>query len=421
MLPGPEIVVAQEEIRLVSASVESRFPQGILFQIEVAGPREITEITLRFHVLGERSQRYDNVDLLPAPTVRAEHLVRTDTADRYIPPGAEIEYSFEVQDTAGNKLETEPQRFTLLDPRFQWQRIPGGQATILYYGPAQELARQVLRDAEATLERVGALMGVEVQDPLRLTLYNSFRDMREALPPRSQVQESTLIVEGISFGDTGVILVLGSVLRVGGVTSHEVVHFLMRQAMGGLSRLVPAWLNEGLAEYGSTAPNPSFDFALARAVEADQLLPLTSLTAPPGRPGDVILFYGEGKSAVTFMVETYGAEPLQRLLQGLREGLTIDAALEAAYGFDRVGLETRWREAIGAPPLPEGAGVRALPTSVPLPIIIPFGVATPTPFPTATPALTDQGSGGCGRGSGTLEIALLLGAMGIIGWLRTRS
>ena len=134
-------------------------------------------------------------------------------------------------------METEPQRFILQDPRFQWQRIQGNQATIFYYGGAQNLAEKVLRDAETTLDRMGTLMGVDIQDQLHLTLYNHFQDMRDALPPRSQVQENTLIVEGISFGDTGVILVLGRGSRVGGVTSHEVVHFLMQQAMGGLSGL----------------------------------------------------------------------------------------------------------------------------------------------------------------------------------------
>ena len=196
------------------------------------------------------------------------------------------------------------------------------------------------------------------------------------------------------------------------------VHFLVDQAMGGVSRLIPAWLNEGLAEYGNPEPSPSFDLALAAALNGGELLPLTSLTRPPGQPSDVILFYGESKSVVTYMVETHGEEPMRRLLAGLREGLSIDSALEAAYGFDRVGLEARWRESIGAEPVEAQASVR--PTAIPLPTIVPFGAATPAasspaPTPASQPAATptspppaEEASGGCTAGAPSADLALML-------------
>ena len=57
------------------------------------------------------------------------------------------------------------------------------------------------------------------------------------------------------------------------------------------------------------------------------------------------------------MVETHGPEKLRGLLRRLGEGVSIDDALEATYGFDRTGLEQQWRRSIGAPPLPQ-AGLR---------------------------------------------------------------
>jgi hypothetical protein len=257
---------------------------------------------------------------------------------------------------------------------------------------------------------MGALMGVEVKQALRLTMYNSWSDMRGALPPRSQVQQEALITEGVLFPSTGVILVLGTVPRAAGVTSHEVVHFLMDQAMGGMTRILPAWLNEGLAEYGSTEPSATFDAALSRALAQGRLFPLTSLTAPPGRPEDVLLMYGQGKSVVTFLVERHGAEKLRTLIQKLRQGLPIDEALQAAYGFDRDGLDQRWRQSIGAPPLTQDGPSRVTPTPIPYPTIIPFGAETPTPFPspaTPRPAPTPARGGACGRGQGAGDAALL--------------
>jgi len=241
-------------------------------------------------------------------------------------------------------------------------------------------------------------MGVSVEDPLRITLYNSWDDMRVALPPRSQVQEESLVSEGVSFGETGVILVLGSNSNAVGVTSHETAHFLMQQAVGPLSPLAPAWLNEGLAEHANPVANGSYTRALERAIRDGRLIPLSSLTRPPGKPDDVILFYGEAESVVAYMVESYGEQPLQRLLEELREGTPIDDALMASYRLDRDTLEARWRQSIGARPRAPGDGGRSLPTPLPRPTLAPFGPAAGTTSgaqaaPIATPAAT----GGCGR------------------------
>lgn len=421
---------AQAPIHLSGIEVTSRFPDGILFTLSVAGSQDIASIALHYHVLGERAARYDRLDFQQSPSVTADLLVRTETADRYIPPGAEIEYWVEIEDAAGARLETEPQRFVLLDPRFTWRGLDGDGGSILYHGDERDRAQRVLQSALDTTREMGALMGVSVEGPLRITLYNDWAEMRTALPPRSQVQEESLITEGVSFGDTGVILVLGSVPDVEGVTAHETTHFLMQQAMGGLSRLVPAWLNEGLAEYANPRPSSSYTRALERAIDDGRLLPLSSLTRPPGRPEDVILFYGESESAVTYLVDEYGPLPLQSLLQQLREGAPIDDALGTAYRLDRDRLEVRWRRSIGAPPPEAATTERSLPTRIPRPTVVPFGAEqTPAAVSAAEPEPTEPAAstGGCGRSTGArspmdlVGVAPGLGLVALVGlWRASR-
>lgn len=425
----PKIARAQEDAgvsdTLITTIVRSRFPDGIRFDISIAGSRQIVDVRLRYRVLGERATRYGRLQFEPTNRLENEFLVRTDTSPRYIPPGAEIEYALEITDEDGLLTETKPQRFILLDPRFQWQRLDSPGGYIYYHGAQRDRAQRVLDAAQSTLTTMGDLMGVTDTGPLRMTMYNGVTEMRVALPFTSAVQEESLITEGVSFGDTGVILVLGSAPRVEGVTSHETVHFLVRHATGNLSRIVPAWLNEGLAEYGNVEPSGSYDRALDFRLSEGTLLPLTSLTTVPGKPEDVILMYGEARSVVAYMVDTYGAGLLQKLLEGMRAGLGIDDALTAAYGFDRTGLEAEWRVSIGAPALVATPSRSALPTAIPRPTLVPFGVATPTasapspqfvdpPLPSPTPAR----SGGCGRsyGHAPIDIAgpatlLLLGLL----------
>lgn len=428
LLPGAASLSAQASGPAVTTHVESRFPDGLHFDVSITSAEEIVEARLRFRVLGEQVSRNAPLEFEPSRNVSAQLLVRTDTAPRYIPPGAEIEFSVEVTGAGGVVTESEPQRFVFLDPRHEWTRIDAPGVYLHYYGGQEGRARRALEAAQETLERMGALMGIDETGTLRLTVYNSIGDMRRALPPRSQVQEGVLVTEGVSFGDTGVVLLLGGNPEVEGVAAHETVHFLMRFAVGRGANVVPAWLNEGLAEYANPFPSRSFQTIFSRRLYDNTLLPLTSLTSPPGRPEDNLLMYGQSESVVTYMVETYGAEPLQALLVRLGEGDTIDEALTAAYGFDRTGLEHEWRTSIGAPPLAATPSRSALPTPIPRPTLVPFGVGgtpppeptQPRPSPTQAPIETEpdasEASGGCNRAEGGVYLAaaaplLLLGLL----------
>jgi hypothetical protein len=418
LLAPPRLVIAQEQIQVISSSVETYFPKGIQFQLNVYSPEHITNITLRYRVVGARYEQYSHFEFLPRQHVEDSLLVRTDTASRYIPPGATIEYSYEISDQAGNVSQTQPVRWAYMDPRFDWHEVKGERASIYYYGlQSEHLAGKLLNAAHKTLGSISSLLGVGLTPNIHMTMYNSFDEMREALPPRSRVQESALIVEGMYFPETNVVLVSADSHRVVGVTAHEIVHFLVDQALEGQRHSVPAWLNEGLAEYANPESSPSFRLALDSAIQNDNVLPLTSLSRPPGKPADVILFYAQSESVVSHLIDTYGRTPFQSLIKSLRMGKGIDAALIAGYNLDRVALDNEWRTTRGLPPATTRPTLR--PTAIPLPTIVPYGVPTPiqsTRIPgTREPVPVDSpGSGFCGQSAPSMEIALLLIPLGLV-------
>ena len=86
-------------------------------------------------------------------------------------------------------------------------------------------------------------------------------------------------------------------------------------------------------------------------VAEGRLLRLKSMTNRPGVPADVILFYGQARSLVRFMVNKYGSEKMRNLLSFIKKGQYIDTALMEVYGIDRDGLDNEWRRSIGAPSL----------------------------------------------------------------------
>ena len=128
---------------------------------------------------------------------------------------------------------------------------------------------------------MGPLLGAGVDEPIRVTMYNNWPEMRAALPPASVVSRRELITEGQAHSPEGVLLVLGGAPRASGIAAHEVTHILVHRAGEGTLGRVPSWLNEGLAEYGNLQPGESYDRALQFAIRTGNLMPITAMDAQP--------------------------------------------------------------------------------------------------------------------------------------------
>ena len=132
-----------------------------------------------------------------------------------------------------------------------------------------------------------------------------------------------------------------------GTASHEFTHLLVAEAAGNARSQVPAWLNEGLAEFGNIDPTDSYDAALRYGIYTRRLRPLWYQHSFGGTPDDIIIAYGQGRSVVNFMISKFGIEKMAELFQVLQSTLDIDLALQQVYGLDQFGLDTDWRLAIG--------------------------------------------------------------------------
>ena len=405
MWPTPSANADEGTIRVISSSATSEFPEGIRFRAELEGDNDITSVALRFRVGVRTTGVFEYAEFEKGRAVDSELFWRTNTAARYIPPGTIITYSFEIEDSAGTKLTTEPQQFTYHDARFQWEEVSQGPVTVAYHGPVNKRAGIILDTMLQTLDNMGPLLGADTESPIRATMYNNVKEMLEGLPPGSETIRRELITEGQAFTDVGTLLLLGGGSLAEGTASHELTHILTHRAGDSIFRRVPAWLDEGLSEYGNLTPSFSYDVALEFAVATDRLLPITDQRDRPGTSEEVIIFYGEASSIVKFMVDEFGPNKMKELMAALKSGKNVDNAFGEVYGLTTLALENRWRERIGAPeyvPPPPGAG---LPTPIPRPAVLPYSltphpqavtvagtVATPTPEPqpadTPTPVPT---------------------------------
>ena len=406
VLSEPRGAFADEEsgeIRVVSSGVVSEFPEGMRYRIEVEADNEIEEISVRMRVGYNQNTVYEYFEFDSGTLVESELLWRTGVRGKYIPPGTIITYYFEVSDVDGNEFSTETAEFIYYDARFEWEEVSDGPVAVAYHGPVRRRAEIVLEAITDTLDFMGPVLGADTTIPIRVTMYNNVKEMLEALPPGSSTIRRELITEGQAFTDIGTLLVLGGGRGATGTASHELTHILNHRAGDSIIRRIPSWLDEGLAEFGNVAPGFSYDIALEFALGTDRLLPITSMPTLPGDPEDVIIFYGQARSVVEFMIAAYGPRAMRELLAVFKEGTNMDDAIQQVYGVSRVELENQWRDIIGAPEYvpPERDSARPTPISrptlqlysltpqagsAPVGDIASTPTSTPTPEPpTATP------------------------------------
>ena len=376
---------AQEsEIQILNHRVETNFPTDVKFFVEVTGPDEIEEVRVVMKTIGQTTRSaYRQVEFEPGVTVSGEAELLT-SGNNYVPPGTRMAYSFQVRDTEGRELQTEEQVFVYLDTRFEWFTVSEGIVTVYYNDPlVKSRAEHVLETALESMRITGPVLGINPELPLHIVTYHNYREMFGALPFRSAATSSQLITAGMAFDEERVLMVHSGSGSVTSTTAHEFVHLLVGDVLGRAYRQAPAWLNEGLAEYGSYhgGNREILNGTVKEALSKDKIRPLWHLGSYSGTPEEILYAYGHGDSVVTFMVQEYGEEKMAELMKALKRTLDIDSALMAVYGLDQHGIDSAWRQEVGLEPLPKPEA----PSRRPLLENIPDATVAPILMPTFAP------------------------------------
>ena len=442
---GVSIVAADNDVVIVSEEVTSQFPEGINFNLSVESASPVDDIRVFYKSQGAETISYGQLDLGAGPTTQASFFLDTSVGTQggtaFIPPGTVFRYHYQVFTEDGESFRTEEKDFVYMDSRFEWTSITEGPLTVYYYGPTETRAQSIMQaslDATATMSRI---LGVEHVEPMNIITYNNYRHMQAALPPRPQTIREGLITQGQAFTGIRVVLVLGTDPTIEGIASHEVTHVLVDDAAGRAYTILPTWLNEGLAEYGNVAPSESYDNALLYGIYTRRVKPLSHLNRFLGEPDDVVIAYGQSRSVITYLINTYGEERMAQLMSQLEVTFSLDQAMLDVYGFDQDGLDAQWRSRMGLRPFGEAPPASTQPT--------PATAGEPAPTPvvvgadadatdgvddsaTAEPREGDvdaaQRPGGCSRDARVnasipaepFVLLLLAGPVGLLGFRRFR-
>ena len=372
------------------------FPDSIAFHASIESDTTITSVVLEY---GTQELTCGPViakafpQLTPGKNIDVEWIWEMKQSGS-LPPGTSIWWRWRYTDENGRESLSEQKNIIWLDSKYNWQSLTSGPISLHWYSGDQAFAQDLLNAADAGLARLQNDAGLQPEKPIQLYIYANTEDMKDAILFEPSwtgglaYPEYDIVIIGISQQD----------LAWGRSTiAHELTHVLVGHLTFSCLGDVPTWLNEGLAVYAEGKLDPASQTQLDQAISSDQLLTIRSLSGGFSEvPSRAYLSYSQSYSIVKFLIDTFGQEKMNSLLITLRDGTTVDDALLQVYGFDIDGLESAWREAIGAAPHTASTQPTVQPTPTFVPTYVPYAgvplAVTPTPFivPTSSGAEPSQ-------------------------------
>lgn len=374
------------------------FPDRIIFNAQVRGTAPIAQIVLEY---GVDKRTCGDITARAFPAFSQGQAIDVNWAWEMAltgsePPGAVIWYRWRVTDTQGNSAVTPDARVTWIDGTYPWRSISAGDLTLHWFEGEPAFARDLLDTTVSGIAQLARLTGVRPQAPINLYIYGTTRQMQDAILyepswtggvafPANNITIIGINPQNLAWGKRTIV--------------HELTHLIVGQLTFSCGENVPTWLDEGIAVFAEGGLEPYSALRFQAAITSNELLPVRDLSNGFSQhPGLADLSYSQSYSMVDFLVRAYGPDRLLQLFANLRDGMTVEGGMQAAYGFDLGAFEARWRAEIGAAP-PASAAPSPAPAPSAIPTYAPLAVA-PTgpaiaPTPTSPPATaTAEPAGG---------------------------
>jgi hypothetical protein len=394
---GTALANGNSYVVIKDGGVVIKFPDTITFKANVSAPASVERVVLEY-----------GVEQLTCGTVTAKAFPQFKTGTSVDvswtwemrksgsePPGAHIWYRWRATDKAGHETLSDKQIVTWIDTEHKWISITQGSLTLHWYQGTQNFAQSLLDFASKSLAQLKQQTGVDLQSPVDLYIYASTADLQKA------VLYEPSWTGGQAFPEHGIVIIGISTTNLEWgehAEAHELTHVLVGHLAFSCLANIPGWLNEGIAVYGQGGPEPDSLARLNDAIKTGNLLSIQALSGQFSEKSDKAdLSYSQSFSVVNYLIAHFGQEKLNALFKDISQGVTIDAALHAIYGFGLDGLDAGWRKSVGAPEssVAPAVAATAMPTAVPTyplhgmptastrlpvtPMSTPVGVATVVP------------------------------------------
>ena len=343
---SPVSAQGQDQISVNNSSIQPNYPDSLTFSCHVQSDVNITDIRLEYQVEQMSFAQVTSeaeVNFSPSNSVNATYTLNMDEYGQ-IPPGVDIDYWWVVKDTAGDRLQTDPNHYTVIDNTHTWKTLTQGKINLFWYGQNQSFGQSIMSEAQTALSIIANNTGATPNQMINISVYTSAQDYKASV---IGVPEWSGGVTLSQYNSIFVVVDPGALSSDLPAVAHELTHAVIGQITANPYNSIPFWLNEGLAVYVQfyRGELPSqFTTALSTAITNNDLISVRSLSDPFSAYADKAdLSYAESVSIVTYLINQYGSSKMEQLLNTFAQGSTYDDALQTNYGFDMDGLFAQWK------------------------------------------------------------------------------
>ncbi len=244
---------AADPITVTSNTFTNNFRQDLKFELRAqSAVGKLSQIALFIQINGVTSVARQIPVFTPGQQVQATY--EWSLATDYLPPGVTGQFWWAVEDNAGSKLTTDKQPFRVEDASKPWRKLVNERFAFYWYNGNDTFGQSLFDRGVQAMEYLQRDMGITVDTQIQTFIYGDRARFMEALAIGSQEWTG-----GVAYSDYGIVMINVAVTSLEwgkNTTTHELTHQVIgqkiRSPLGRLS--MPAWVNEGLAEYYEAYP-----------------------------------------------------------------------------------------------------------------------------------------------------------------------
>ena len=311
------------------ATAESTYGADIQFEVELEGSAP-DQLELLLRTPGADASFVTPVE---PEGDRASHA--WDTSLEHVTPNTVITYQWRA--TVGEEVVLSEERtIRYEDDRegLDWHEAQLGDATVHWYGDAEEQARRFGELTAVGVDGAEELLGTELAGPVDVFVYASREDFFGALGPGAREWTGAA-----AYPELRTIFMwnspeAGSNAYLEQAMVHEVTHIVFFDATDNAFHEPARWMNEGIATWSENGDAGGQRAIVEFEASGGGLFSFEAISEqfPIGQRGGE-LSYAQGTTMVDLIIDRYGREAIPRITAAYREGASDAEALEAGTGI----------------------------------------------------------------------------------------
>jgi hypothetical protein len=346
-IPGAA-VGAVGSVAVAASTATAHAPQNITFHLEASAQGgEIAAVWLLYHAVGTPAVKRVRVPAERGSRVTLDYTL--DTQVPYVPSGVDVEYRWLFTLGDGSETRTAPATLLYMDDSIPWKKTTSGPVTLWWYNGDDSIGKNAADTAARTIDKLKGTYNVPGDQPVRILVYASARDLQAALPPNSAtwlgaVSTPELSLIQLVIDPTTPGMTSSASAQISRVVPHEITRLILYQASKNPYNTLPTWLDEGLATTNQETPDLRLRPLLYDAVTNGTLIPLSALNSPfPLDADQALLSYAESESVVGYIFNAYRPGTMPALVAAFKDGLSYDQAVQQVLKVSIDQLDKDWK------------------------------------------------------------------------------